>query len=95
MIDRERYGQSSAFRSREQDIIVQVPRGHVHSRGNGQAGTEAIKQAVDGFGISARAYSRILKVGRTIADLAGSSEITAAHIAEAIQYRMPHADVWE
>ncbi len=59
-------------------------------------GAEALlKQAVDEFGISARAYSRILKVGRTIADLAGEDEIAVEHIAEAIQYRMPHADVWE
>ncbi len=59
-------------------------------------GAEALlKQAVDEFGISARAYSRILKVGRTIADLNELDEIGVEHIAEAIQYRMPHADVWE
>ena len=61
-----------------------------------RGGAEALlKQAVDEFGISARAYSRILKVGRTIADLAGDDDIAVEHIAEAIQYRMPHADVWE
>jgi magnesium chelatase family protein len=54
-----------------------------------------LKQAVDEFGISARAYTRILKVGRTIADLDGSEDIAVDHVAEAVQYRMPHSDIWE
>ena len=39
------------------------------------------------LGLSARAYTRVLKVARTIADLAGDANVGAAHVAEAVQYR--------
>jgi magnesium chelatase family protein len=46
-----------------------------------------LRQAVTRLGLSARAYHRILKIARTIADLAGSAELTTTHVSEAIQYR--------
>ncbi len=46
-----------------------------------------LEQAMDRFGLSARAYHRVLRVGRTLADLDGSGKINASHIAEGIQYR--------
>jgi magnesium chelatase family protein len=52
-----------------------------------EASQKLLEMAIDKFGLSARAYTRILKVARTIADIEGGEDIQSAHLSEAIQYR--------
>ncbi len=59
-----------------------------------EAGSRLLKTAMDVRGLSARAYDRILKTARTIADLDGSQNIEANHIAEAINYRNLDREGW-
>ena len=59
-----------------------------------EQGTKLLRRAMDQFGLSARAYDRILKVARTIADLDQATAIDSRHLSEAIQYRSLDRENW-
>ena len=52
-----------------------------------EASRRLLEAAIDKLGLSARAFNRVLKIARTIADLQGAADIGVAHVSEAIQYR--------
>ena len=59
-----------------------------------QAGENLLKRSMEKLNLSACAYDRILKVRRTVADLAGSDDIKVEHLAEAIHYRSLDREGW-
>lgn len=68
------------------NVMLSVKEVEEHCAGDVKA-AEFARQAIGRLGLSARAYHRILKVSRTIADLAAVAAVSTAHVAEAVQYR--------
>ena len=88
-IQNKRFGSSGVF------CNSQMSSRHLRKFCRIDRGVRAIlKQAIDELGISARAYNRILKVARTIADLEGAEDISQGHISESIQYRSLDRNLW-
>jgi magnesium chelatase family protein len=87
-INRARRIQSQRFKGSKIHCNAQMTNRHIKKFCSiDDASQRLLETAIDKLGLSARAYTRILKVGRTIADLAGEETISSAHISEAIQYR--------
>ncbi|MDR2946201.1 MAG: YifB family Mg chelatase-like AAA ATPase [Candidatus Adiutrix sp.] len=80
--------QAERFRGRGLFVNSQMNSGQVRKWAPvSREGQTLLKNAMDRLGLSARAYNRVIKLARTIADLAGDGDITPAHLAEAISYR--------
>ncbi|WP_345318978.1 ATP-binding protein [Candidatus Villigracilis proximus] len=83
-IQNKRFSNGEAKTSLQRRYARQEVRQFFQLQAEGQS---LMRSAMSQLNLSARAYHRILKLSRTIADLAGSEEIQSAHLAEALQYR--------
>jgi magnesium chelatase family protein len=83
-VESARARQRDRFRRTNGEMTPRDLRRHCHLDASSK---RLLVAAIERLGLSARAHDRILKVARTIADLAGMEQIDAAHVAEAVQYR--------
>ena len=74
--------------------ILAIDRAHATRKTTFCNAQTLLRAAIQQLSLSARAYDRLLKVARTIADLGGERDIQVAHVAEAIQYRSLDRKFW-
>ncbi|MFA5143936.1 MAG: YifB family Mg chelatase-like AAA ATPase [Candidatus Omnitrophota bacterium] len=94
-VDKTRLVQKERFKG--EDILCNAHMSHNQVRKFcvlDKEGNELLKIAMDELNFSARAYDKILKISRTVADLANSENITTEHVSEAISYRSLDRDYW-
>ena len=92
---RQRVEEARVIQQQRGFYNAHIPSKHVRTLSAlDEAGERTLEMAVRRMGLSARAHDRILKVGRTIADLDHSDRVTSKHLAEAVQYRSLDRNYW-